>query len=139
MPIVVNYYDEVIYVTSPTTEVTIQEIYDAIREAEDTPIGMNFGGTGEDQIIPDSGIFTLATGVETAISFRLNANWYVEFWDGVNLGTVKDGNIVGGDSDRPVRAAVGSADTAYQLGAQYGVQIDDDLTSLKGLIIALDD
>ncbi len=137
MGISVNFYDQVIYVTSPTTTVTVQQIYDAIRAAEDTPIGMNFEG-----LIDESAIFDLGGGAYTAISMKLSADWYLEFWDGVVLGTVKDGNIVGGDSNRPVRAAVGSADTAYQLGAQFGIQMPSgayDDSSLKGLIIGLDE
>ena len=43
MAINVNYYDSVIYITSPTTSVTVQELIDEIRAIEDTPIGMAFG------------------------------------------------------------------------------------------------
>ena len=44
MGINVNYYDEVVYITSPTTQVTVQEIYEALRSAEDSPEGASFGG-----------------------------------------------------------------------------------------------
>lgn len=138
MAISINFYDQVIYVTSPTTTVTIQQIYDAIRAAEDTVDGMAFEG-----LIDESAVFDLGGGAYTAVSMKLNSDWYLEFWDGVVLGTVKDGNIVGGDSSRPVRAATGSTDTAYQLGAQFGIQMAGgggyDDSSLKGLIVGLDE
>ena len=44
MGIDVNFYDQVVYITSPTTQVTVQEIYDALRAAEDSPEGISFGG-----------------------------------------------------------------------------------------------
>jgi len=120
MPILVDYYTEVIYITSPTTTVTVQELVDAIRAAEDTPEGIAFGGqvaTLQDAVTDAEGKVELVSGVPGGITMTLHADWYIEFWDGVNLGTVKDGNVAGGLSSRPVRCEVGSADTALQLGA----------------------
>ena len=120
MPILVNYYDEVVYITSPTTTVTIQELVDAIRTAEDTPEGIAFGGpvaTLQDAVSDAEGKVEVSTGVDSGIIMTLHDDWYIEFWDGVVLGTVKDGNVAGGLSARPVRCAVGSSDTALQLGA----------------------
>jgi hypothetical protein len=142
VPIVVNYYDEVIYITSSTTDVTVQALVDAIRAEEDSPVGMAFGGaTGalSNAFIDATGKDDLGAGKATGIVMTLHSDWYIEFWDGVVLGTVKDGNVVGGLDSRPVRAEVGSADTVLQLGAVGATLVDDDLTSLKGLIIALDD
>jgi len=131
MAISVNFYDEVIYVTSPTTTVTVQEVHDAIRDAEDTVDGIAF-----DEVIEESAVFNLGGGAYTAVSMEINANYYVEFWDGVVVGTVKDGNLVGGMDSRPVRAAVGSEDTAYQLGAQFGIQMEGtgDLSGIEAML-----
>ena len=120
MPILVDFYSEVVYITSPTTTVTVQELIDAIREAEDTPEGIAFGGlvaTLGDAYADAEGKVEVSTGVYSGIIMTLHDDWYIEFWDGVVLGTVKDGNVAGGLSDRPVRCAVGSSDTALQLGA----------------------
>ncbi len=120
MPIQINFYSEVIYITSPTTTVTVQELLDAIRAAEDTPEGMAFGGsvaTMQDAVTDAEGKVEVATGVDSGIIMTLHTNWYIEFWDGAVLGTVKDGNVAGGLASRPVRCEVGSADTVLQLGA----------------------
>jgi hypothetical protein len=120
MAINVDFYDKIVYITSPTTDVTVQELIDAIREAEDTPEGMAFGGEVAglvDAIADATGKDEIGTGISTGITMTLKSDWYIEFWDGVNLGTVSTGNIAGGLGDRPVRATVSSADTALVLGA----------------------
>ena len=120
MPILVNYYTEVIYITSPTTTVTVQELINAIRTAEDTPEGMQFGGqvaTLQDGVSDAEGKVELRSGVDSGIIMTLHADWYIEFWDGVLLGIVEEGNVAGGLGSRPIRCAVGSADTAQVLGA----------------------
>ncbi len=124
MAINVDYYDRIVYITSPTTTVTVQQIYDAMRSAEDTPEGMAFGGpvkTVTDGFVDGEGEADLGGGFSTVLTITLDANWYIEFWDGVTLGTVNDGNIAGGKDNRPVRCAVGSSDTALVLGAERGV------------------
>lgn len=113
MGINVNFYDKIIYITSPTVTVTVQDLVNAIREAECTEEGMGFAA-----IIDATGKDDLGGGVSTGITMTLNSLWYIEFWSGVSpRGVVKDGNVVGGLSDVPVRAASGSGDTVLQLGA----------------------
>lgn len=124
MPIQVDYYDKVVYITSPTTTVTVQELVDAIRAAEDTPEGMAFGGsvaTLVDAVTDAEGKASVGGGFLAGIVMTLKSDWYIEFWDGVVLGTVSGGNVTGGLANRPVRCAVGSSDTALQLGAVGGV------------------
>lgn len=124
MAIDVNFYDSVVYITSPTTDVTVQEIYDAMRAKEDTPEGMSFGGpvkTVTDGFVDGEGEADVGGGFTNPLTITFDSNWYVEFWDGVGLGTVADGNLTGGKDNRPVRCAVGSADTALVLGAERGI------------------
>jgi len=133
MPIQVNYYDKVIYITSPTTSVTVQELVDAIRTAEDTPEGISFGGnvaTMVDAVIDAEGKASVGGGFLAGIVMTLKSDWYIEFWDGVTLGTVSGGNVTGGLGDRPVRCAVGSSDTALQLGAVGGVIAETGVSGL---------
>ena len=120
MGITVDFYNKVVYMTSLTTDATVQEILNAIRTAEDTPEGMAFGGevaTLQDAVIDTEGKADLGGSVVTGIVMTLKSDWYIEWWDGVNLGTVTGGNIVGGLASRPVRCAVGSSDTALVVGA----------------------
>jgi len=126
MAINVNYYDEVIYITSPTTNVTIQELLNALRLAEDTPEGLAFGGlikTVTDGFVDAEGAADVGGGYLNPITMTLDDSWYIEFWDGVNLGTVAGGNVAGGKDGRPIRCEVGSADTALALGAERGIQV----------------
>jgi len=113
MGINVDFDDSVIYITSPTTSVTVQELVDAIRAAEDSTIGINYPS-----IMDAVGKADLGGGTTTGITMTINSPWYIEFWNGVLLGSVIDGNVVGGLDNRPIRADVGSADTVLQLGAQ---------------------
>ena len=133
MPIQVNYYDKVIYITSPTTTVTVQELVDAIRAAEDTPEGMAFGGsvaTLTDAVTDAEGKASVGGGFLSGIVMTLKSDWYIEFWDGVVLGTVSGGNVTGGLAGRPVRCEVGSSDTALQLGAVGGVIAETGVSGL---------
>jgi hypothetical protein len=133
MPIQVDYYDKVVYITSPTTTVTVQELVDAIRAAEDTPEGMAFGGsvaTLVDAVSDAEGKASVGGGFISGIVMTLKSDWYIEFWDGVTLGTVSGGNVTGGLDDRPVRCAVGSSDTALQLGAVGGVIAETGVSGL---------
>ncbi|NIS52200.1 MAG: hypothetical protein GWN94_13985 [Phycisphaerae bacterium] len=145
MPIEVDYYNNIVRITSPTTTVTVQQIYDAMRDAEDTPDGISFGEpvkTVTDGFVDGEGEADLGGGFSTPLTITFDSNWYIEFWNGVSLGTVNDGNIAGGKDSRPVRCAVGSSDTALVLGAERGIQTAGggyDDSSLKGLIIGLDE
>ena len=129
MPIDVDVYTEIIYITSPTTNVTIQEIYDATRAVEDSTVGINF----DDIIILGEGKTDVGGGFLNPATMKLNPRWYIEFWDGVLLGTVAGGNITGGLDNRPVRATVGSGDTALVLGAERGI-ISTDAGAITGQI-----
>jgi hypothetical protein len=124
MAIRVDYYQQIVFITSPTTTVTVQQLLDAMREAEDSPEGLAFGGpvkTVTDGFVDGEGEADLGGGFATPLTITLDDNWYIEFWDGVSLGTINDGNVSGGKDGRPVRCAVGSSDTALVLGAERGV------------------
>jgi len=134
MAIDVNYYDSVIYITSPTTTVTVQELIDAIRSAEDSDIGMHFGGpvkTVTNGFADAEGAVDVGGGYLNPVTITLDTNWYIEFWDGVNLGTVGGGNVAGGKDNRPIRAAPSSADTALAIGAERGIQSTSQVTSAE--------
>jgi len=126
MAIVVDFYQSIIFVTSPTDSVTVQQLIEGIRSAEDTPEGMSFGeevAKLTDAYADAEGKVDVGGGFLNPTTVTLADTWYVEFWDGVLLGTVSGGNLVGGLGSRPVRATVGSADTALQLGAERGIEV----------------
>ena len=139
MGINVDYYNAVIYVTSPTTSVTIQQLVDAIRQAEDHPEALSFGWEAKsvaDGFCDAEGKVDVGSGYLSPTTITLPDNWYVEFWDGVGLGQVVGGNITGGASNRPVRAATSSADTVLQLGAERGIEVEGtiDVSSIETML-----
>jgi hypothetical protein len=102
MAYVFNYYTEIIDITSPQTEVDIQELLNAIRDAEDNFTGMAYG-----QIAVAGGKDDLGGGVITGITLRLLPNWQLRFWAGTYTAYIINGNLVGGPGDQPVAFTAG--------------------------------
>jgi len=102
MGINVNFYDELIYITNPTDTVTIQQLVDIIRAAENSIIGMNF-----DKIIDAAGKEDLGGGVSVGITLNLLGDWQVKFWQGNYTGVIKGGNLVGGKDGDPIAYTAG--------------------------------
>jgi len=118
MGINVNFYDKVIYITSPTTSVTVQQLVDAIRLAEDSGVGINF-----EKVIDATGKDDLGSGITTGITMALSSDWYIEFWDGVSKGIITSGNVVGGKDDKPIRADPNSINDTVLVLSSVGATI----------------
>lgn len=68
--------EPVIRVLAPDTDVTVQELYDAIREYEDEPAELHL-----EAIMQAAGKFTVnaTTGEQTGVTVRLINEWRLEF------------------------------------------------------------
>lgn len=97
MAITIDYPDHSIHITSPTTDVTVQELLNAIRQEAASEVGI-----AHPQIADSSGKETLATGVTTAITLSLRVPWQLEPYAGNYTLTIKDGNLVTQRSDADV-------------------------------------
>ena len=116
MAILLNGITKIVSITSPTTEVTIQQLVNAIREWEDNyEEGMLYK-----KVIDAVGKADLGGSVYTAITMTLSSDWQIQFWAGVTLGFVKAGNLVGGVGDVPIKATGGS-DTIVVLNQVGGI------------------
>jgi len=89
MAITLDYPDYSIHITSPTTDVTVQELLNKIREAGASEIGI-----AHPQIADSSGKNQLATGVQTAITLSLRDPWQLEPYAGNYTLTITGGNLV---------------------------------------------
>jgi len=107
MAIIFDPIDRIIEVEAPATEVTIQELINAIREWEDEQSSM-----GYTHVVEGSGKEDLGGGVKVGITLKL-LNWKLKFADrgGPNWTTcnVRGGNLVAidgnGDSMFPIAPA----------------------------------
>ncbi|CAN5351097.1 hypothetical protein BH10PAT1_BH10PAT1_1080 [soil metagenome] len=100
-PLVFDFYNSIIEVSSPDTSLDMQYLIDQIRDTEDelNP-GLAFG-----QIASASGKDALGGGIYTAITVRLLDNWRIRFearsGPGTEQMTVGGGNLVGGPGGNP--------------------------------------
>jgi len=97
MTLVVDWYNHLIQVTSPQTEVLIQDLYNFTQDVQGALPGMNYtdicSATGKDE---------LDEGVATGITLNLNSPWQLQFWNGNYIATIKGGNLVGGLVGDPI-------------------------------------
>ena len=150
MAIQLNPLTKVVEITSPTTTVTVQELVNAIRDWEDELANMSYS-----RVIDAVGKADLGGSVYTAITLTLSSTWQIQFWNGVTVGYIKDGTVVGGVGGYPVKPtggndtiivnnqvggtislSGGSAPTAEQIRIEMDANstrlasIDDDVSTL---------
>lgn len=91
-----------IQVTSPQTDVLIQDLLDYIRTQEACCYGITVP-----QIAAASGKESLGGVVSTGITLELLDDWQLKFWAGDYTATISGGNLIGGISDDPVASTAG--------------------------------
>lgn len=138
MALEVNFQDELIYVTSPQTDVLVQDLIDIIRDREDDEEGILYP-----KIADASGKEDLGEGVRVGITLNLLDDWQVKFWDGNYIAKVSGGNLVGGPAGDPVAYSPGvqvlliqsAASTIIDLGSVAGLSEEqsDHLFSIPTL------
>ena len=98
-----DYENSLINVTSPQTDVDVQELLNAIRAAEaDIDVGITY-----DQIAAASGKEDLGGGAFVGITVNLLDNWQIKFWSGDYIAKIAGGNLVGGPGGDPVAYSAG--------------------------------
>lgn len=102
-----NYHTQIIDVLSPQVDVDLNQLTNAIREAEFDNIGMAYS-----KICDASGKDNLGGGIYTGIVLYLYPNWQLRFWEGSYTATIRGGNILGGLNSQPI---------AYTPGVQVQV------------------
>jgi hypothetical protein len=91
-----------IQITSPQTDLLVQDLIDFIRTQEASETGITF-----DQIGGASGKESLGSGVSVGITAELLDDWQLKFWSGSYTATISGGNLVGGIAGDPVAYTAG--------------------------------
>jgi hypothetical protein len=102
MAYVFDFQNTLIEITSPQTEVIIQDLIDEIRTVESSEQGIAYP-----KIANASGKESLASGVNVGITVELQNGWQLHFWTGSYTATIKDGNLVGGPAGDPIAYTAG--------------------------------
>lgn len=125
---------KLVKITSPTTEVTIQELVNTIRDWEDETPALNYN-----KVIDAVGKADLGAGVVSGIILTLGNEWRIKFWNGVVQGIIKDGTIVptSGYNGNPIESTGGN-DSIIVLNQIGGVitQVGSGVTEQDKLDIA---
>jgi hypothetical protein len=102
MAYVFDFQNTLIEITSPQTDVDIQELIDEIRTVEATTQGIAYP-----RIADASGKETLSAGVNVGITVELQNGWQLHFWEGAYTATIEGGNLVGGLAGDPIAYSAG--------------------------------
>ena len=101
MPLEIDWYNQIIKVTSPQTEVDMQTLADFIEDEMASPIGLGYSaiiqpeGKIEDENNP---------GVYSQIIVIFNTPWQLQFWGGSGYTRVYGGKLIGGLDGKPFKA-----------------------------------
>ena len=120
MPLVINWYTQIIEITSPTTSVAGQVLHDFIEDAMVSPIGLQHS----DIIQPEGKIEDPSNpGVYSQIIIILNSPWQIQFWGGSGYTRIYGAKIVGGLADEPLKATGTAGDITVLESPVDGVTV----------------
>lgn len=102
MAYVFDFQNTLIEITSPQTDVIIQDLIDEIRAAEASAEGIAYP-----KIANASGKESLSAGVNVGITVELQNGWQLHFWVGSYTASITGGNLVGGPADDPIAYSAG--------------------------------
>jgi hypothetical protein len=102
MAYVFDFQNTLIEITSPQTDVDIQELIDEIRTVEASSQGIAYP-----KIANAAGKESLGAGVEVGITVDLLNGWQLHFWSGSYTATIAGGNLVGGPAGDPIAYTAG--------------------------------
>lgn len=101
MPLEIDWENELILITSPTTDVDAQELHDFVEDQMATPVGQ----THEDILTPIGKIEDPNNpGVYSQIILPINSPWQIQFWAGSGYTRIYGGKITGGLGNQPMKA-----------------------------------
>ena len=102
MAYVFDFQNTLINITSPQTDVDIQDLINEIRTAEASVEGIAYP-----KIANASGKESLGAGITVGITVELQNGWQLNFWAGSYVASITGGNLVGGPGGVPVAYSAG--------------------------------
>jgi len=133
MALSINPFTAIVSITVPQNDMLVQDFVNTVRDFEDDPEGIV-----HDKIIDAVGKADLGGGIKTGIVCTLNPTWQTQFWNGVTLGVIRGGNLVGGIGGNPVKPT-GGPDTIKIINDVGGVITVTGSGVLPGDIVAIAD
>lgn len=120
MPLTIDYGNEIIGITSPTTDVDGQTLHDFIEDQMASPEGLLYS----DVIQPEGKIEDPSNpGVFSQIILILNSPWQIQFWGGSGYTRIYGAKIVGGLADEPLKATGTAGDITVLESPVDGVTV----------------
>jgi hypothetical protein len=112
MPLLIDAFNKLVKVTSPTTAVDAQTLHDFVEDYLASPVGMVNDGQWPgspaqrgDILKPEGKIEDPSNpGVFSQIILILHPQWQIQFWGGSGYTRIFGGKIVGGVADQPLLA-----------------------------------
>jgi hypothetical protein len=101
-PFTFNFGTSRIGVDVAATEVSVLDLYAAIREARATEEGILY-----DAIAAGSGLVDLGAGTRVGLTVALLGSWQLKFPEGSYTAKISEGNLVGGPGDDPIAYSAG--------------------------------
>ena len=120
MGLAVDWFNQIIQVTSPTTSVSGQVLHDFIEDQMASP-----RGSSELAIIQPEGKIEDPTnpGIYSQIILVFNSPWQVQFWQGSGYTKIYGAKLVGGLSDQPIKATGAAGDITVLESPVDGVTV----------------
>jgi len=111
MPLLIDNFNKLVKITSPTTDVDAQTLADFIEDFMVTPVGLLTDGTwpgfaGQGDIQDPQGKIEDPSqpGVFSQIILKIHPQWQIQFWGGSGYTRIFGGKLVGGVADEPMKA-----------------------------------
>jgi hypothetical protein len=111
MAYTIDFVSHRIKITSPQTEVILQDLYNFCKQSEASETGVTHS-----LVATASGKDVLGPGVQVGMTIKLLEDWQLEFWAGNYTATIGGGNIVAEGGD-PVAYVVGGPQVEITLSA----------------------
>jgi hypothetical protein len=120
MPLQIDWGNQLVKITSPTTDVDGQTLHDFIEDNMASPEGLAV----ENILQPEGKIEDPSNpGVFSQIIIILNSPWQIQFWGGSGYTRIYGAKIVGGLADEPVLATGTAGDITVLESPVDGVTV----------------
>jgi len=120
MPLVIDWDNSIISITSPTVSVDMQTLHDFIEDEMATPQGLSHA----DIIVPQGKIEDPSNpGIFSQIIVILSSLWQIQFWQGSGYTRIYGGKLVGGVSNQPLKATGHAGDITVLESPVDGVTV----------------
>jgi hypothetical protein len=131
MPLLIDSFNKILSLTSPTTEYDLQTLHDEVQDFLASPLGAIEDGVAaqwdaKGEIFKPEGKIEDPTnpGVFSQIILLLNPEWQIQFWGGSGYTRIFGGKLVGGVGDEPFKATGTAGDITVLESPVDGVTVE---------------